>query len=217
MVGLGLIINLIALFLSLLVFVPWMVNNWSGWFTWFRGAWEWWYTLSFFPSWIPVFALACWRFAAEISDPSYPAPRNAISHENEYRKPVWPWASEFEMIDDEEHEPQTIKWEISGTLMNGKGNIYTKFNTDNPDGWYKYSKFLIHSNPLLRANFSYRAARRFGIRDEEFSRVRSQWLANGFARQTVTKNGNGKTVLTKKGEAWVRAMSYTPPSGVCVS
>ena len=154
-----------------------------------------------------VSMLIGYRLAAEISDPSYPAPRAATKSGI---KPVWPWTSEptdeSKTMDTQSEIPRP-EYKVSARVEAEHQTIYASINVSDAKALNRYAKAI--TSGVVKPGFSFRGASSSGVVRADFEKLQSLFLERGFAVRGGKKNS--PVTLTKKGQALMRSIATTPP------
>lgn len=158
---------------------------------------------------IAVSVLIGFRIAAEISDPSYPAPRAATKSRI---RPVWPWTPEpredVQEMDTQSEMPRP-EYKIAAKVEEEHKTIYASINVSDAKALNRYAKAI--TSGVIKPSFSFRGASSAGVGREDFEKLQALFIERGFAVKGEKKNS--PVALTKKGIAVMKAIAATPPPG----
>ena len=107
----------------------------------------------------------------------------------------------------EDAGPRTVEHVINGSIAAGEGKSYHwRLATAEPEAWKRFAVALTRPPAWLRAKPSVRAARAFGVPEQEFTNLVHGWISIGFAERTSDAK-NAHVRLTDRGAAYMRALA----------
>ena len=158
----------------------------------------------------PFVALVIYDYLPRLKNANWPPPYAQVD-------PGYGFFDAYHMPRDEPDEPQVFNVSFEGTIHEPRGNghgstsKHWRLKTAHPHEWQRYARAL--SGPLLlRPRFSVRAARRFGIPDDEFTSLAEGWARSRFAQKT-SDAPNAHTRLTKWGREYMAELAASPIPG----
>jgi hypothetical protein len=194
-------------YLCLIVILSLIILAWLG-FDW------WWWLIRYLAEWLlipPVVAFgyafvraAILYYAVVQKQPRWPPPMAQVNplevgFGSAYRFPVY----------EPEHEERVVV-QFEGSIHNGNGQSkHHRLNTEYPNEWQRFARHLTADMKILRYRFSFRAARRCGVPEDEFDNLQKAWERIGFTERT-SQAQNAHYKLTDWGFEWMRGFAATP-------
>ena len=151
---------------------------------------------------LPLYRLYRHNYAPKIKHDGWPPPFAQVKLSDV-------GALTWENADDALTKPQVTSVEFNGSISNGDGkSLHWRLKTGAPNQWQRYARALTQPPKWLRARFSIRAARLFGVPDQEFTNLQQGWLSIGYAERTSAA-ANAHAKLTAWGESYMRELART--------
>lgn len=197
---------IVTLFWGVL-FLLWSRSNAAGLLRWLRSSWQWPVSTLFLP-WLPACLMLIYRFAAEVLDPSWPPPREAVSADYG-TEPRWPWRRKRKRNATTSFD-KTI--EITGRRMRNKKeeSFMVPVPAETFPQWRTFAKMLLAQRATnRRVAFSVRGARKHKIGQEEFTIVADELVKY---KGATWKGKRSPRHLNEMGWDWVRDLAESSPT-----